>query len=106
MGSNEANNEVSTEAAHTGIFQTLTRFIFLLAGLCSIAGLTYHKYEVIVKMYQGKPGDHKFKLPKFKIKQDDDYGAAQLPHFSPQLSTGSHMSSVVGSFRQGLSRRG
>jgi len=99
--SSKPNNELSTGAAPDGILRKLTRFIFFLVGLCSLAGMVYHKFDVIVGICQGKQGPQ-----KSKAKRDDDYGFAPAPRYSPQVTTGSPMSSVVGTMRQGLARRG
>lgn len=43
-------------------------FIFSLAAVCSLAGLAYHKYEVILTILEGKHSS-----PQFKAKQEDIY---------------------------------
>jgi len=90
----------STKTAPGSILRRLTRCIFFLAGLCIIAGIAYHKSQVIAAVYSGN-----LKPQKFKAKPEDMFGFAPAPCFSPEVTTGSHVSAVVGSFRQGLSRR-
>jgi len=81
--------------------------IFSLAAVCSLAAIAYHKYEVILKICQGKQGP-----PMFKAKQEDIYsmeggGFAPPPRYAQQNYQGwSATRLATQCSSRGLTRRG
>lgn len=67
----------------TGVGRSLFRLVFLLGALVSIAGIAYHKYEVLAQICQDQGNG---RSAKFKAKHDDMGGFAEAPKLAQYTS--------------------